>query len=585
MTRPTYRSSLQKRIQFLILFLIGLAVSFSYFTFAKAQSDDEGQAIKPILMTEPKDSLEDRMARKITLDVRDMNIVDVIKFLAQKGEFNVIISPAVEGHTTVLLHDVAIKDALDIVVISSKLAYHTDDDIIQVMSASEYEAMYGKQFSDKTEVSIVHLQYAKPSYVLAALDNMRSNRGKIIIDEDSGSVVLVDTHQSIVLMKKAIEQIEQPLDSMVFDLKYAKADVVAEKLRSRIDAKGVGTITADERSNEVLVRVFPGRREEVEKYIRSLDVPTKEVLIEARVLQVVINPTYDVGMDITAPLTVNGKTLFTASSSALDESALNTAAANNTATDNLSNTFGRIAVGNFNANQVTSAIRALQQVSDTKILSTPQILVTNNEEAKIHVGDTVPYVVATTNGTGTNAITSDDVRFVDVGLKLSVTPTINDDGMVTMKLTPEISEVVATIKSAEGSTIPQVNKTEIETSVMVKDGQTIVMAGLRNQDKVHTKKGIPGLMDIPFIGGAFTRTNDTLTNTEIVILITPHIVHGGDDYAKEIGTIKGAKTYNDSIKPNEISTTNGGIKPNEISSVNGTIKPDELATTIGSESK
>jgi len=84
---------------------------------------------------------------------------------------------------------------------------------------------------------------------------------------------------------------------------------------------------------------------------------------------------------------------------------------------------------------------------------------------------------------------------------------------------------------------------------MVKDGQTIVMAGLRNQDKVHTKKGIPGLMDLPLIGGAFSRTSDTLTNTEIVILITPHIVKGNDDFEKVRGTIKGAKIYNDSIQP------------------------------------
>jgi len=533
------------KLKILVLILIGLAGSISYFTFAKAQTDeDAGQVIQPILMTEPKDSLDDRMARKITLDVRDMNIVDVIKFLAQKGDFNVIIAPSVQGRSTLLLHDVDIKDAMDIVVISNKLAYHVDDDIVQIMTAGEYEAEYGKEFSDKTEVSIVHLQYAKPSYVLAALDNMRSNRGKIIIDEDTGSVVLVDTPQSIALMKKAIAQIEQPLDTMVFDLKYAKADVVAEKLRTRIDAKAVGTITADERSNEILVRVFPGRRDEVEKTIHSLDVPTKEVLIEARVLQVVINPNYDVGMDVTAPITSGGKSEFNLTSNALGE-------ANSSVPSNLQSNFGRIAVGNFNANDFTAAIRAQQQVSDTKILSSPQILVTNNEEAKIHIGDTVPYIVATTNGTGQNAITSDDVRFVDVGLKLSVIPIINDDGMVTMKLTPEISEVVAKVTSSEGSTIPQVNKTEVETSVMVRDGQTIVMAGLRNQDKVHTKRGIPGLMDIPWIGGVFSETSDTLTNTEIVILITPHIVKGTDDFDKTIGTIKGAKTYNESIQPNE----------------------------------
>jgi len=388
--------------KFLIIFLVGFAGSIAYLTFAKAQTG----------------SLDGKMERKITIDARDMNIVDAIKFLAQKGEFNVIISPSVEGRGTVLLHGVGIKDALDIVVISNKLAYHIDDDIVQVMTAGEYEAMYGNPFSDKTEVSIVHLQYAKPSYVLAALDNMRGNRGKIIIDKGTGSVVLVDTPQSIALMKKAIAQIEQQLGP-------------------------------------------------VEKPIRSLDVPAKEVLIEARVLQIVINPV--------------GTSSF----------------------DHLASNFGRIAVGNFSANDFRAA----------KTLSTPQILVANNEEAKIHIGDTVPYVVAT-----------NDVRFVDVGLKLSVVPTINDDGTVTMKLTPEVSEVVAAIKSAESSAIPQVNKTEVETSVTVKDGQTIVMAGLRKQDKVNTKKGIPGLMDIPFIGGAFSRTSDKLTNTEIVILITPHIV-------------------------------------------------------------
>jgi len=544
------------KLKFLILFLISLAGSITYFTFAQAQTDDEAQAIQPILMTEPKESLDDRMQRKITLDVRDMNIVDVIKFLAQKGEFNVIISPSVEGRVTVLLHDVDIKDALDIVIMSSKLAYHIDDEIVQIMSASEFEAMYGKQFNDKTEVSIVHLQYAKPSYVLAALDNMRSNRGKIIIDEDSGSVVLVDTPQAIALMKKAIEQIERPLDTMVFDLKYAKADVVAEKLRTRIDAKGVGTITADERSNELLVRVFPGRRDEIEKEIHNLDVPTKEVLIETRILQVVFNPTYDVGMDVNAPIAANGHQQLSLASTILGDQNGGAVSTPSGSSANLGATFGRIAVGNMSGTDFSAAIRALQQVSDTKILSTPQILVTNNEEAKIHIGDTIPYVVATVNGTGDNAITSDDVRFVDVGIKLSVIPTINDDGMVTMKLTPEISEVTGEVTTqgangGSGSSIPQVNKTEVETSVMVKDGQTIILAGLRDQKKVHTKRGIPGLMDIPLIGGAFSRTSDSLANTEIVILITPHIIKGTEDYDKVGGTIKGAKTYNDSIQPNQ----------------------------------
>ncbi len=496
---------------------------------------------KPIILTEPKEPLEDRMQRKITLDVRDMNVVDVIKFLAQKGEFNVVISPNVDGRTTVLLHAVSIQDALDIVSISNKLAYHTEGQILQIMSAAEYEALYGKQFGDKTQVTIIHLQYSKPSYVLAALDNMKSNIGKIIIDEDTGTVVLVDTPQSITVMKKAIEQIERPLDTFVYDLKYAKADVVAEKLRSRIDAKAVGSITADERSNQLLVRVFPGRHDEVEKIIKSLDEPTKEVLIEARVLEIILKPNYDMGIDWKDQIFNNGKSKFSVSGNYLNDSS---------PSDPLNSVFTRIGVGNANTKDFTLAIRSLQQVSDTKILSTPQILVTNNEEAKIHIGDTVPYIVSTTNGTGDNAVRSEDVRFIDVGLKLDVVPVINDDGMVTMRLRPEISSVVGKITS-QGGGIPQVNKTEVETSVMVLDGQTIVLAGLRKEDKSHIKKGLPVLMNVPYLGNLFSSTSDAITSTEIVILITPHIIKGSDDYAKVQGTVKPAKNYDENFKMKE----------------------------------
>ena len=160
---------------------------------------------KPITMDVQKESFEQRLQRKITLDIRDMNMVDVIKFLAVKGDFNVVASPSVTGRVTLLLKSVSIKDALDIVVISNQLAYQIQNEIIQIMSEAEFGALFGKKFSDQTEVSIVRLNYAKPSYVLSALDSIKSNLGKIIIDEDTGSVVLIDTPQAIAEMKKAIE--------------------------------------------------------------------------------------------------------------------------------------------------------------------------------------------------------------------------------------------------------------------------------------------------------------------------------------------------------------------------------------------
>jgi len=473
----------------------------------------EADKPKPIVISDFEESILERMERAISLDVRDMNIVDVIKFLALKGEFNVVISPTVTGRSTVFLNSVSIKDSLDIVIISNRLAYKIESNIVQIMSSAEYEAMYGKSFSDKTEVSIVRLNYSKPSYVLSALDNIKSNVGKIIIDEDTGSVVMIDTPEAIVEMKKALKEIEKPLKTYIYTLQYAEADLVANKLRSKIDAKAVGSIMPDERSNQLVVRVYPDRLKEVKEIIRQLDKPTKEVLVDAQILQITIKPEYDVGVDwkldfLDSPYDQVRKLNF--ESFNLDS--------NSTAQKH-----AKIAVGDLDVNHFAATIRTLKQISDTKILSNPQLLVTNDEEAKIHIGDTVPYIISTTSGTGDSAITSEDVRFVDVGLKLNVTPHINDDGFVTMRLRPEISTVIATV-SSQGGGIPQVNKTEVETTLMVKDGHTIIMGGLKKDDKSHVKRGFPVLMDLPVVGAMFSRSTDDFTNTEIVIFITPHIL-------------------------------------------------------------
>lgn len=513
--------------------LVGLLICLAPMAVNAARPD-------PIEITRQQEDIFKRMQRKITLDVRDMNVVDVIKFLAdeERGDFNVVISPTVQGRVTVYLNNVSIRDALDIIIISNHLAYKVEGNIIQVMSAVEYEAMYGKKFSDKTEVAIIHLKYSRPSYVLAALDNLKSNVGKIIIDEDTGSVVLIDTKESIALMKEAIKEIEKPLETFIYPLQCADAEVVANQLRLRIDAKAVGSITPDTRSNRIIARAYPDRIKEIEQIIKELDTQTKEVLVDARVLQVVYKPQYDMGIDWQldfrgSPNKEIRKLSF--SNMFLDKD-------NMTSSDNMFSKYGQLAVGNFDVDQFEMTVRAMKQVSDTKILSNPKLLVVDKQEAKIHIGDTVPYIISTTSGTGDNAITSEDVRFVDVGLKLNVVPRINDEGYVTMRLRPEISTVTGTVDS-KGGGIPQVNKTEVETSVIVKDGYTIVMGGLKKEDKTHVKKGIPGLMDVPFLGPLFGSTSDSMTNTEIIIFITPTIMTGDEDYTRIEGGIKPFKEY------------------------------------------
>ncbi len=508
-----------------------------------------------IVVDVPTAPLEERLLRKITLDVRDMSVIDVLRFLALRGDFNLVTSSTVQGRATFYLKSVSIKDALNIAALSNHLAYAIEDDIVRIMTEEEFSTQYGKSFSDKREVEIVHLQYAKPSYALSALDGVKSAIGQIIVDEDTGNVVLIDTRATIEKMRKTLSNIEQPLEPIIFPLQYAKADVAAEKLRARVDQQAVGSITVDERTNKLIIRALAGRKEEVLKILQDLDAPTKEVLIEVRVLSVVFSPSFDAGIDWSmafADSSIKELRNLQFKSLMLDD-------ANLASSDNLFSKYGRIAIGKVGVSDFTAALRALKQVSDTKLVANPKLLVTNQEEAKIHVGDTVPYIVSTTSGTGDNAIHSEDVRFVDVGLKLSVTPTINDNGYVTMSLKPEISTVTKSI-SSQGGGIPQITKTEVETNVMVKDGMTIVLGGLKKEQKVLTRKGIPVLMDIPLVQGLFSSRSESIESSETVIFITPHIVTGNENYPERRGAvIKPSKDYKDlDVKDAQGKT---GIKP------------------------
>jgi len=487
--------------------------------------------IKPIVVEKSAETVDQRLERAITLDVREMNVLDVLKFLALKGDFNMVTGSQVAGRVTLFLKNVKIHDALDIIVISNNLAYYVEKDIVYVLSDAEYFSLFGKRFNDKNTVEIVQLKYAKPSYVLAALDSLKSALGKIIIDEDTGSVVMIDTPESIAKMRASLTELEAPLEPFVYSLQYAKADVVAEKLKARVDAQSVGSIIIDERSNKIIVRALPERRQELEKFITDMDQPTKEVLVEVRVLQVVFKPQMDFGIDWQTSFGDGLKF----QNFMLAESAL-------TSSSNLFTNYGKVAYGDINVDKFQTSLRALKQVADTRILSNPRLLVTNNEEAKIHVGDTVPYIISTTSGTGDNAITSEDVRFVDVGVKINITPTINDDGMVTMRLMPEISTVTTKITS-QGGGIPQVNKTLLESTIMVKDGMTIILGGLKKENKAQTRKGLPVLMDIPYLGTLFSNLSETVEVTEIVIFITPHIITGDQDYRELKGTIKPPEKY------------------------------------------
>ncbi|NQT95200.1 MAG: type II and III secretion system protein [Candidatus Omnitrophica bacterium] len=196
---------------------------------------------------------------------------------------------------------------------------------------------------------------------------------------------------------------------------------------------------------------------------------------------------------------------------------------------------GALQIGQLDTEGYQAVIQALKEYGQTNILSSPRIAALNNEEAKILVGTNQPYAtraISQVSG-GASNIEEENVTFLDLGVKLTVTPTINRDGYVTMKIKPEVSSRVLpdyTIVSS-GNTIPVVKTTTTETTVMVKDGSTILIGGLIEETSQNNVKEVPGLANIPFIGNLFRSKSKgsgdtTPEKTELVIFLTPHIISG-----------------------------------------------------------
>jgi type II secretory pathway component GspD/PulD (secretin) len=490
-----------------------------------------------------------KMARDISLDLRDMDVVDVYKFLAMRGGFNASISKEIAGRVTLYLRNVSIGDALEIISVANNLAYKViGGNTVYVMTEAEYQRMYGVQFSDRKEVKILRLNYIKPAYALEALRNLKTDIGKIVIDEDTGSVVMIDTPDKIKQMEEVISSIDVPLELYVYDLKYADANDVASKLREKLDTMAVGSVQADTRSNQLIVKAFPGRINEVSEVIKALDTKTKAVLIEVRILKVNLRPGFDMGIDWKVMFKQLNNLAIAGSFAISDPLRKATAIA-------------QIAQGNMGVSDFAFDLKMLKEVASTRVIANPRLMVTNKEEARIHIGDKLAYVTTTTIGTGDSQRVNEEIHYIDVGVKFVVTPVINDDGFITMKIRPEISSKSGELETPQGARVPLINLTELETSILVKDGNTIIIAGLRQDEATDGKSGIPWLMDLPYVGHAFSDTSKRGIVTEIVLLLTPHIVTGEENFVDVEGektSIEGEyKTYGENSQEKELNVADG----------------------------
>jgi type II secretory pathway component GspD/PulD (secretin) len=528
----------------------------------------------------------------ISLDLRDIDIVEALKFLSRKAALDIVATKNVAGRVTLMVESVPVKDVFDIMLRSNKLAYDKTGKIFNVMTQEEYKALYGRVFADTREVATFRLRYTIPEQAFSLLDTLKSEIGRILVDPESGNVLVLDIPDKIKDMAKALDVFDRKNEVRIFPLQYAKAKEVEEQLKNQLDSKKVGLIKADERSNQVIVQTLPDRMNEIERLIGELDSKTKEVIIDVTIIKIKLTDEetkgfqweglFDAGrkrglfyMGSTPFATVNPKTdagYFTSRQETwyAEGKKVGGGFPFSGTTSSLSSSLPKIGtealhIGMVSAQDFDTVINYIQTLGDTKILSNPKLVVTNNQESRIHVGEKQAYVTTTTTTGQVTSTVAENVTFVDIGTQLAVTPVINDDGYVTMKVKAEISSVAETLITPMQNKIPIIDTSLAETTVMVKEGTTIIIGGLKKDEKSDTTKQTPFLGKIPFLGNLFKSGTKTVDHTELIIMLTPRIITGdvlvtGAGQKVEHSGIKERQDYKD-LKSAPRPASVSGVEP------------------------
>jgi type IV pilus assembly protein PilQ len=423
--------------------------------------------------------------RRIDLDLKDADVHNVLRLLADVGKVNIVTADNVQGSVTIRMRNVPWDQALDVVLQSKSLGMVRRGNIIRVAPLADLEKEREMQIARRRQ----ELQLA-------------------------------------------------PLETRLVPVSYADAQDLQARARELLS--GRGSVAVDGRTNVLIARDVSGTLDQVEELVRSLDTQTPQVLIEARIVEATSRYLREIGIQwggdaAFSPATGNPTGLAFPSSVGLAGGASD----NNTPTQGLSPfqnavqnpnfavnlpaavgagaggalglTLGSVD-GNFNINLRLSAA---EQSGMVRILSSPRILTLDNHEARISQGTLIPFSQVSAQGVQTT--------FQEAKLQLLVQPHVTADGSVSMHVKINRDEPDFNQTSPRGD--PTILKREAETDLLVMDGNTAVIGGVYTRNTGRNVNQVPFFGDIPWLGLLFQRRNATDQRGELVIFLTPRIIN------------------------------------------------------------
>jgi general secretion pathway protein D len=269
-------------------------------------------------------------------------------------------------------------------------------------------------------------------------------------------------------------------------------------------------IVPHEATNTIVVMATEEQWNRIETALRRLDQVPLQVQIEATVAEVTLNDDLRYGVQFALQ---SGNSLFSL-------------------TDSLSLIPDAITPGFAYSLQagksITLLLDALSAITEIDVLTSPQLMVTSSETARLQVGDQVPVPIqSATPLQGSDSLLVNTIEFRDTGVILNVTPRVSPSGLISLDISQEVSAVVPTTSS--GIDAPTFSQRQVASTVAVQSGETIILGGLTSDSSVRTESGIPGLRQLPVLGPLFGRTIDSKTRTELLVMIKPRIIRNADD--------------------------------------------------------
>lgn len=410
-----------------------------------------------------------------SMHFQDAEITEVLNMLGHLAGVNILAGQDVSGKVPAAnLQNVTIEEALQSILRSSGFAFERDGNFVFVMTQAEAEAR--AQLKRKLITKIY-----RPHYISAQ-----------------------DLQMLIVpLQTKDVGQI---------------AVTAPAEIGISTDAETAGGDQLAQR-DAVLVRDYPEVISQIDAVFEELDVPPMQVVIEAMILSVTLDDTMAFGVNF-ALLNGSSKSLGLVGnggdlnrSTGFPTGSSDGASLVPPGTEFLANTAG-LKYG-FLRGDVSMFINALETITDTNLIASPNIRVLNKQRANLIIGEQLAYTTTTQNGTSS----IENVNFLEVGTRLIIRPFIAPDGLVRLELHPEQSS-----GTIDNRNLPNKSTTEVTTNVMVRDGTTVVVGGLIEEQIVESQDRVPFLGAIPVVGNLFRSKTDTLQRRELIVLITPRIV-------------------------------------------------------------